>query len=70
MTREVDVKTLMVYKVCPICHSDMEREDVVLATNPPQYGYLCPNCKNYETDTNMYPHTKMIPVPGSSIFKH
>ena len=39
------------------CGEQMERDNLILMSNPPRYKYRCPKCGKIETSYELYPKT-------------
>lgn len=60
LTEMVPVKRDICCNHCEGTH--MERaNNLVYATNPPQYEYICPKCKRTTTATECFPTIEFIP---------
>lgn len=57
---QTEIKTIIVELICPKCElGDMERkEENVLLSFPPQYKYVCNNCRYEENIFETYPYFK------------
>lgn len=53
-------------QICDKCGTEMEQSHdangapVVLASNPPKYVYVCPNCGNSESSEKTMPYTEFM----------
>jgi hypothetical protein len=54
--KSVPVNAFIEYLYCD-CGEEMERDNVVLTSNPPKYKYVCPKCGKIEYVTEHYPKT-------------
>ena len=68
MGKKVEVKTYMVYKICPLCEGVVtisDQADSIRLTYPPQYKYKCDNCGWELWSTERYPKIEYEPVENS-----
>lgn len=52
--KKVPVDVSIEYLYCD-CGEEMEKDNVVLTTNPPKYKYKCPKCGKIEFLVEHYP---------------
>lgn len=55
MEKRIEVKTYMFRLYCDKCGTEMERDTIVLTSNPPTYQYECPKCGHIEKSNKCYP---------------
>lgn len=64
--KRVPVDVSIEYLYCD-CGEEMERDNIVLPSNPPKYKYICPKCRNIEYVTEHYPKLTYIDKEGKVI---
>ena len=65
MKNRIEVKTYMVYEVCPLCNKGTmisDLTDPIRLTNPPQYKYKCDKCGWESWSIEHYPKIEYEPI--------
>lgn len=64
--KKVPVDVSIEYLYCD-CGEEMEKDNVVLATNPPKHKYICPKCEKVEFLVDYYPKLTYTDKEGKVI---
>ena len=59
-TQYRNLRKIVYHAYCDDCNIQLEFCGTVHMTNPPQYPYICPNCKKQYTFNTIFPWSEIV----------
>ena len=60
ITEQTNLKRIIHKLICPKCREEVSQTDMILTTYPPQYSYICNNCKETIITKRIYPYEEIV----------
>lgn len=60
ITEQTNLKRIIHKLICPKCREEVSQTGMVFTTYPPQYQYICNNCKETIITKRIYPYEEIV----------